>query len=178
MAGVPTLLPMMSMISTSTFSGDRRCSSGGPLRDRRIRIYSPPLPAVAEDGVAWCGSDRPTVLFDTSSKATPPRPGPASLLSSSLRPQPGHRMTRGGRVGVRLRAAGTAGAGAKCSNVCAVCRIRGAQHPVTFVIQERANVVSRSRLRSMYRAPRPMLSTPRVGNKATIDGAASDHEQA
>ncbi len=170
--GNPSLLPMILMISNSTSAGDRRCSSGGPLRDRRIRIHSPPLPTVAEVGVAWHGSDRPSALFDATSNATPPRPGPASLLSSSLRPQPGHSMPRGGRVGIRLRAARTASAGARCVNVCAGRRTTGIPDPVTLVAQEKVNVVSSGPYTPSRAAPRCVQANTSAASRPTIDGAA------
>ncbi len=47
-----------------------------------------------------------------------PRPGPASLLSSSTRPQHGHVVSGGGRAGLPLRAATEEGT----RKVAGVCR--------------------------------------------------------
>ncbi len=108
-----TLLPMaMIVIASHTISsGGRGRPSGGPRGARHFVDHSLPPPTVVVDRAAWHGSDRPSVFANTTLVAVPPRPGPASLLSSSMRPQPGRIAQRGGRAGSALRAAGTTGRG-------------------------------------------------------------------
>ncbi len=108
----PALLPIMVMVSSHSSSG---CgcgrSSEGPQRSRRCPVHPLPPPTVVEDRAAWHGGDRPAIFVNATLTTMPPRPGPASLLTSSLRPQQGRSTQRGSRVGRSLRAARTAGAG-------------------------------------------------------------------
>ncbi len=106
----PALLPMaMIMISRSNSRSGRGRASGGPRGARQLVDHSLPPPAVVVVRAARHSSDRPSILTSTSLVAVPPRPGPASLLPSSLRPQPGRHTQRGGRAGQALRAAGITG---------------------------------------------------------------------
>ncbi len=174
--GAPALLPMSMVIGSLSFSvGERRCSSGGPRKDRRTRTYSPPLPTAAVFGVAWRGIDRPSVLFNAALNATPPRPGPASLLPSSLQPQLGHSMPRGGRVGVRPRAAGTASAGARCSSFCAASRGKCTHNIATSVSRDTVTAYGRFHTPLGQPSARVALARHCAANDAAFDQAANSH---
>ncbi len=88
--------------SSVSGSGHSR-SSGGSLGFHRIADCSPSPPAVAGSRAARRSDDRPTVCAMILMAAAPPRPGPASLLSSSERPQPGRVTLLGGRAGSARR---------------------------------------------------------------------------
>ncbi len=101
-----SLLPMM--ISRMINGGSRRgCGdlSGIPLGVRRIVDHFQHPPSAVGSWSAWRGGGRPTAFAKIRLAATPPRPGPASLLPPSMWPQHGHIARRGGRVGHSLRAA-------------------------------------------------------------------------
>ncbi len=106
-----TLLQMVMVGSATSSSGGRGRTSEGPRGDRRYLAHSPPPSAVTVERAARHGIGRPSALVSTALTATPPRPGPASLLASSIRPQQGRIAQRGGRVGESLRAAVAAIAG-------------------------------------------------------------------
>ncbi len=114
-AGIaPALLPVLMIVmvdSRSVSEGGRGRSSEGPRRDRRYPVHSLPPPTVVKVRAARHGGDRPSVFVNTSLTTMPPRPGPASLLSSSMRSQLARIRQRGGRVGGSPRAAVTASAG-------------------------------------------------------------------
>ncbi len=83
-----------SLLRTATdgislnYSGGRRSRlSGLPLGAHRIADYSPLPPTAVESGAARRSGDRPTVIAEVLSATASPRPGPASLLPSSGRPQ-------------------------------------------------------------------------------------------
>ncbi len=110
--GAPALLPMPMIVTANCSStGGRGHPSGGPRRARQFVDHSPPPPTVVVDRAAWRSGGRPTAYANTSLVAAPPRPGPASLLSSSKWPQPGHISQRGGRAGTALRATSKKGQG-------------------------------------------------------------------
>ncbi len=103
-----TLLPIRITANGSSDTSGRGRTSEGPRRDRRFLAHSPPPSAAKVVGAAWRGVGRPSALVNTALTATPPRPGPASLLASSKQPQQGCSAQRGSRVGEPLRAARTA----------------------------------------------------------------------
>ncbi len=175
--GAPTLLPLMVMISTNSSRSDRGRASGGPLRDRRISVRSSPMPTVTLAKVARRGIDRPTVSFECASNATPPRPGPASLLSPSLQPQPGCSAPRGGRVGIRHRAARTAAVGDEYASVWAVRRGTGTPDAIALVSQETTVTENRREAARLDATPVGALALRRAHTDAMVDNAAHDHEQ-
>ncbi len=100
-----------SLLRTATdgislnYSGGRRSRlSGLPLGAHRIADYSPLPPTAVESGAARRSGDRPTVIAEVLSVTASPRPGPASLLTSSGRPQQVRLRLRGGRAGSAHRA--------------------------------------------------------------------------
>ncbi len=106
-AGItPALLPMVIRIVSSSISISGRDHASEGLRgDRQLVGHSPPLPAAAVDRAARHGGGRPSAFANTALATVPPRPGPASLLPSSLQPQRGRIPQQGGRVGGVPRAA-------------------------------------------------------------------------
>ncbi len=102
----PTLLPMVMMDVSLTFStSGRGHTSEGLQGDRQLGDHSLPPPTAVVARAARHGGGRPSAFANTALATVPPRPGPASLLPSSLRPQRGRRAQRGGRVDDVLRAA-------------------------------------------------------------------------
>ncbi len=101
---LPRATPISSHISNSIV-GRRVRKSGEPRRTRHFRGRSPPLPTVAADGAAWRPVGCPAASADSLARVAPPRPAPAGLLSSSLRPQPGRETQRSVRVGFASRVA-------------------------------------------------------------------------
>ncbi len=65
---------------------------------------SPPPPTVVEGRAAMHGGGRPTAHATEGMTTVLPRPGPASLLSTSPRPQPGRVARLCGRAGHARRA--------------------------------------------------------------------------
>ncbi len=131
----PALLPIMTMLSSGSNSGGG-CgrSSEGPQGDRRYPVHSLPPPTVVADRAAWHGVGRPSAFVNSALTTMPPRPGPASLLSALLRPQPGRITQHGSRVGGPLRAARKASAG---QSVASDKRGRACDRGVTVIaIQE------------------------------------------
>ncbi len=101
---------MWAMISGTSSNCGRGRTSGEPRRTHHFLAHSLPPPAVAVGRAARRGNgDRPTVFANATLASAPPRPGPASLLTSSPHPQPGCATQRGGRVGTASRAAGMTG---------------------------------------------------------------------
>ncbi len=98
------LIPMDMIASRTNSSGGRGHTSEGPRRTRHFADHSLPPPTVVVVRAAKRGGDRPAVFADTTSATTLPRPGPASLLSSSMWPQRGHIPQQRGRAGTAPRA--------------------------------------------------------------------------
>ncbi len=140
-----SLLPMVVIAANGNISiGGRGRLSGAPQGDYRLANHSRLPPTVVGSGSAGRGGDRPSVFVEVLSTATSPRPGPASLLSPSLQPQPGCRRQQGSRVGGSLRAAEIAGTrqGTTDGGRSAV----GAPSTAVVVIQERRTSGSVGRL--------------------------------
>ncbi len=114
-AGIaPALLPMMDEVNSHrvSISRGRGHTSGEPRRTHHYLAPSLPSPTVAMNRAARRSSvGRPTTYANATLAAAPPRPGPASLLSSSSLPQPGSDRQQGGRAGTAPRAASRAGIG-------------------------------------------------------------------
>ncbi len=108
--GSRTLLPMVMVNSGSSSVCGRGRTSGGPRRDRRFLAHSPPPSAATVERAARHGIGRPSAFVNAALTTMPPRPGPASLLASSMQPQQGRITQRGSRVGEPLRAAVAASA--------------------------------------------------------------------
>ncbi len=172
----PTLLPLMVMISANCSRSDRGRTSGGPLRDRRTSVRSSPMPTVALVEVARRGIDRPTVSFDCSANATPPRPGPASLLSPSLQPQPGCSAQRGGRVGIRHRAARKTAVGDRNASAWAIGRNTGVHDSATPAPQGQA-VANSGRVARLDASLVGAFTLRCTHTAAVVEEAAHDREE-
>jgi hypothetical protein len=96
--------PKSSHNSTSTASGRDR-HSGEPQGTRQLGGRSPPPTTVRADGAALRHVGRPAAWAIALATVTLPRPAPAGLLSSSVRPQPGRETQRSVRVGTAPRVA-------------------------------------------------------------------------
>ncbi len=102
---ISSLLPTSTDVTSHTNSRGRRSRlSGLPLRAHRIDDYSPLPPSAVESGAARRSGGRPTAISVLLTVTASPRPGPASLLPPSGRPQPGRLRHGGGRAGSALRA--------------------------------------------------------------------------
>ncbi len=97
-------------------AGDASVNSSGCRRDGWSRVplgvpsisrRSPPPPTAVEGGAAQRSDGRPAARVASDEVTTRPRPGPASLLTSTAYPQQGHATTGFGRAGYARRANGT-----------------------------------------------------------------------
>ncbi len=97
-------------------AGDVSINSSNCRRDGRSRVplgvpsmsrRSPPPPTAVEGGAARRGVGRPAARVASDASTSPPRPGPASLLSSIQCPQQGHATNGAGRAGHSRGARGT-----------------------------------------------------------------------
>ncbi len=97
-------------------AGDVSVSCSGCRRDGWSRVplgvpsisrRSPPPPTAVEGGAAQRDDGRPAAHVANDEVTSRPRPGPASLLSSTQCPQQGHVTTGAGRAGHARRARGT-----------------------------------------------------------------------
>ncbi len=121
----PALLPMTMLTSHTNSTRGRDHASEGLQGARQLVGHPPPPPTVVVDRAAQHGGGRPTASANAALATMLPRPGPASLLPPSLRPQQGRRRQRGGRVGGVPRAAGITGDEATGSD---------AAHPVAVAL--------------------------------------------
>ncbi len=109
----PSLL-LTSTVMVVSINGSNRGRghpSEDPRRGRRCRVHSLPAPTVAQVRAARRGGGRPSAFVNATLTTAPPRPGPASLLSSTMQSQLDCIRHQGGRVGESLRAAAIAAAG-------------------------------------------------------------------
>ncbi len=132
----PALLPMAMII------GDASISSSCSGRNRLSRITlglscfagcSLPPPTAAEDRAALLSDSRPAANALRRVVTVHPRPGPASLLTSLQRPQPGRATTLAGRVGHASRASGT---GVSDVRACGLGLVHGPADAARQAMQE------------------------------------------
>ncbi len=106
----PALLPMAMMdddASVSDSNGGRNRLSRFTLGITCIAGCSLPPPTAVEGRAALLSDSRPAAGANRRVVTVHPRPGPASLLTSLPRPQPGRVTTLAGRAGDASRASGT-----------------------------------------------------------------------
>ncbi len=90
-AGNTHTLLLMTMLTSDTNSARGCDHASEELQGARQLVgHPPPPPAVVVDGAAQHGGGRPTAFANAALATLLPRPGPASLLPSPMRPQHGH----------------------------------------------------------------------------------------
>ncbi len=183
------LLIVMIAANGNISIGGRGRLSGAPQGDYRLANHSRLPPTVVGSGSAGRGGDRPSVFVEVLSTATSPRPGPASLLSPSLQPQPGCRRQHGGRVGGSLRAAeiagtrqGTTGGGRSAlgapSNAAVV--IQGTEMPSNvgrLVLRLASDVADCAPNTHTRRSPRGKMKTGEDDAKKNAGRPAGRHDR-